>query len=80
MPQHLTDSQRKSRCCGLSTRNLFAADVLPGAASLAIRPRTAPPSSKHSISQSRYRETQHTMPVYRLALSYRISSSLLQVS
>jgi len=67
MPQHLTVSQRKSRRRGLSRRNLFAAACVTGAAALAIRPSTAPTSSKPSRSQARYRETEHVRTVYRLA-------------
>lgn len=67
MPQDSTDSQGKSRRRGLSRRKLFAAAGVTGAAALAIRPSTAPTSSKPSRSHARYRETEHVRTVYRLA-------------
>ena len=67
MRQDSTDSQRKSRRRGLSRRKLFAAAGVTGAAALAIRPSTAPTSSKPSRSHARYRETEHVRTVYRLA-------------
>lgn len=67
MPHDSTDSQRKSRRRGLSRRKLFAAAGVTGAAALAIRPTTAPTSSKPSRSHARYRETEHIRTVYRLA-------------